>query len=423
MSVNNKSQHSVVSTNILPSISKYILNGADQENFLLKNYNLLVEKEIELDGSINKKTIDLVNNSIDVLNTNKNNSNTLRLFISNTAENQPWQQKDNIELDLKPAWVLRVEGKILGNESIPFSTLIKKINIHFDNFNKETLNIYEDDLSKDIEWDYLDNNNIQFNGLDIKRFGSQNRNVKITLELKNFNVSEYILPVINLNKNNGINKIHGNVQDMVSLIVEHVLKNGLIDQNTGLVDLNKDSNLLEIARLEDKFLATAFISLEDLIQSATKHGLIPLKPLKFDYLLRVDKETTFGENCYDIVINDSSLPNLKTQTEKSLRSHYLSELESFDSEINKLTLKNNKLLANLNNNIIPKYNFFNELSTQGNPAEFLQQFIEQQSKINKEIINQDSGYLEDVVRRSDYYVKNEQELAEEIGLLLQSGKI
>ncbi|OBA24884.1 hypothetical protein HANVADRAFT_4300, partial [Hanseniaspora valbyensis NRRL Y-1626] len=67
--------------------------------------------------------------------------------------------------------------------------------------------------------------------------------------------------------------------------------------------------------------------------------------------------------------------------------------------------------------------FFNELSTQGNPAEFLQKYIEQQCKVNKEIIAQDNGYLEDLVRRSQYYIKNEKELSEEIGLLLQSGKI
>lgn len=425
MTDNNTNLYSIshLSTNILPSISKYILNDSDTENVLIKNYNLLVDKEIELDSSINKKTIDLVNNSIDTLNTHANNTNTLRIFISNTAENQPWQQQNNIDLNKKPAWVLRIEGKVLGMDDVSFSSLIKKINIHFENFDKELLNADEDDLSNDIEWDYLDNNNIQFNGLDIKRFGSQNRNIKINLELKNFNVSEYIQPVIEINKQNGINKRNGNLQDLINLLVDHILKHNLIDKNTGLIDLSKDTNLLDIAKLEDSSLATTSISLEDLIQVSTKHCLKPIEPIFFEYTLRVDKETTFGENCYDITINDSSLNNTKTQAENSNYSHYLSELESIDSEINKLNLENNKLLANLNNNVIPKYSFFNELSTQGNPAEFLQKYIEQQCKVNKEIISQDNGYLEDLVRRSQYYIKNEKELSEEIGLLLQSGKI
>lgn len=424
MSENNKNQYnaSSVNTNILPSIPKYILSDNEQ-NGLIKNFNLLVDKELELDSSINKKAIELVTNSIDVLNRNTNGTHILRIFISNTAENQPWQQQHNIDLNKKPAWVLRVEGKFLGNDNVPFSSLIKKINIHFDNFDKESIQPDEDDLSKDIEWDYLDNNNIQFNGLDIKRFGSQNRSVKIMLELKNLNVSEFIKPVVEINKQNGTTKKNGNLQELVNLLVNHILNHDLIDKNTGLLDFNKDANLLAIAKLEEPTLTTTSISLEDFIQIATKHCLKPIEPILLEYSLRVDKETTVGESCYDITINNHGLVNSKTLAEKSLYSQYLSELETIDKEINKLNLENNKLLANLNNNVIPKYNFYNELSTQGNPAEFLVQYIEQQCKINKEIISQDSGYLEDVVRRSAYYVKNEKELAEEIGLLLQSGKI
>lgn len=434
MSFNNnvKSTDALSNINILPSISKFILTDDSENNKLIQNYNMLVEKELELDTVINKKTIDLVNNSVDIINEKiaEATKSTLRIFVSNTAENQPWQQGENIDINVKPSWKLRIEGKILGNDDFLFSDMIKHISISFVDFDPSSLKVDEDDLSTEITWNHIDNHTVKFNGLDIKRFGIQNRKVRISIELKNVKPSEFISHIVELNKKNGIFKTYGTTQDLINLIVEHILSHDLIDHATGLINLEKDANLYAIVNknlsTDDKPITE--ISLQELLQTSIKECIQPLKPLVFDYEIRVDKESTFGENCYDVKVqNPMEQPQLQQQKladlKKAEHSQYLLQLEALDKEINELNAKNTKILSELNTRLIPKYNFYHELSSQKNPVEFLSQYIEQQAKINKEIISQDNGYMEDLVRRSDYYVDNEDQLKEQISLLLQNREL
>ncbi|KAF0267832.1 hypothetical protein FOG51_02659 [Hanseniaspora uvarum] len=431
-SKNNHSGASLSSSNILPSISKFILSDDAENNVLIQNYNLLVEKELELDSIINKKTIDLVNNSVDIINEKitEGSKSTLRIFISNTAENQPWQQGEDIDINVKPSWKLRIEGKILGNDDFLFSDIIKHISVSFIDFDPSSLKPDEDDLSSQISWNHLDNNSVKFNGLDIKRFGVQNRKIKIVIELKNVKASEFIDQIVEINKKNGNYKSYGNTQDLINLFVEHILSHDLVDHATGLINLEKDANLFAIANknIDQDSRPITEISLQDFLQRTIKDCIQPLKPLEFDYEIRVDKETTFGENCFDIKIqNPVEQPQSQQQKLADLKkaeySQYLLQLEAIDKEINELNAKNTKILSDLNTRIIPKYNFYNELSSQKNPAEFLSRYIEQQAKINKEIISQDNGYMEDLVRRSDYYIDNEDNLKEQISLLLQNREL
>lgn len=431
-SSNNHPNASLASSNILPSISKFILSDEAENNVLIQNYNMLVEKELELDSTINKKTIDLVNNSVDVINEKitEGSKSTLRIFISNTAENQPWQQGQDIDINVKPSWKLRVEGKILGNDDFLFSDIIKHISVSFIDFDPSSLKPDEDDLSSEITWNHLDNHSVKFNGLDIKRFGVQNRKVKIVIELKNVKASEFIDQIVEINKKNGNYKSYGNTQDLINLLVEHILSHDLVDHTTGLINLEKDTHLYAIANknIDQDSRPITEISLQDFLQRTIKDCIQPLKPLEFEYDIRVDKETTFGENCFDIKIqNPIEQPQLQQQKladlKKAEHSQYLLQLEAIDKEINELNAKNTMILSDLNTRIIPKYNFYNELSVQKNPAEFLTQYIEQQAKINKEIISQDNGYMEDLVRRSEYYVDNEDKLKETVSLLLQNREL
>ncbi len=53
-----------------------------------------------------------MNNSVDnQRKITEGSKSTLRIFISNTAENQPWQQGEDIDINVKPSWKLQIEGK------------------------------------------------------------------------------------------------------------------------------------------------------------------------------------------------------------------------------------------------------------------------------------------------------------------------
>lgn len=74
---------------------------------------------------------------------------TLRVFVSNTSSNQPWQtvnkKLDNHAFDFDtgaiPTWTLRIEGKLLENketmkEKLKFSSFIKSIIVELDRNNR-----------------------------------------------------------------------------------------------------------------------------------------------------------------------------------------------------------------------------------------------------------------------------------------------
>ena len=283
----------------------------------LELYQQLLDAEKKLDMYLVRKKIDLCehitqwnhqNQSRDTLNHHDlTKVRYLRIFVSNIAENQPWQDPSR---DFGNAsWTLRIEGRLLDDvkaddPSRPkFSSFIQDIAVDFklkDEGNKKesTNSLKTDELSlldpsqsngetlqaggktpgltgeqqqqqqnqqqplqnftsgrpadndkivTAVEWHFDPSNPVDFDGLDIKRFGTENVECTITIQLKGFTGSslEYS-PELSLI----LGTSHGSLHDAVYALYKYILINDLLVGNEsdlrvathGSKDGNNNSN-------------------------------------------------------------------------------------------------------------------------------------------------------------------------------------
>ena len=101
----------------------------------------------------------------------------------------------------------------------------------------------------------------------------------------------------------------------------------------------------------------------------------------------------------------------------------VSELDKLFSETKVKTDALNREAANLKlqlNLSANKYNFFDRLAK--DPVPVLQEYIAASSNALK-VLSGDEGFNEDTVRRSQFYIDNEDMLYENLGILLTNGRI
>lgn len=146
-----------------------------------KLYRGLQDVEIRVDATIARKRLDLQ----DSLSRSMKNKKTMRIFVSNTAKDQPWQSSNRLEenaydfeTDAVPHWTLRIEGRLLTDEpevdGRRFSSFMRSIIVEIDRPN----DLYYD--SNYVEW-HRGQGTSQFDGLEVTRKGDFNVDVKITL--------------------------------------------------------------------------------------------------------------------------------------------------------------------------------------------------------------------------------------------------
>ncbi|KAK5963516.1 Rsc6p PWA37_004648 [Arxiozyma heterogenica] len=551
----------------------------------LNSYEDLIDIEKKLDTYLSRKQID-INQIVEQWNSsrnangifsqyNKDDIQYLRIFISNTAENQVWQleqqqhtNEENNEISKQdvesitngnsdPYWIMRIEGRLIDDlpaddpERSKFSSFIKDIAVDFkrlpknqhnnnsatattstnnnetsnnqnpavfnnhnnnnnnnnDNFESTNLNLtlpqntagsdnastitVNNNLSNDtdnkivdvVEWHADDENQVEFDGLDIKRYGSENLQCTVTIQPKGCtgNYLEYS-PELSMI----IGKSRGSIQEAVYSLYKYLLINNLLissanlskDNNMSKNRINHNSNssysnnkipkddgmgktvdettLVQI----DKFLSVLLgdenkdndgdinmdvdtdqsnnnddnglqeneirriMKLSEFLSLVNAH-VQPFKPIVIDYTVRVDKASTYGELVFDIEVPKLSTLSDKNRIDEIGRDglSLISELEKYTEE-NKDKLESHEreisLLKLQLNETAHKYQFFHKLGQDPVPA--LQDYIQSQANALK-ILSGDEGFNEDTVRRAQFYKDNEEMLFENIGVMLANGRI
>ena len=521
----------------------------------LKSYQNLVDIEKKIDIYLARKQID-IHQIVEQWNNSRNSNNIfsqyskddiqyLRIFISNTAENQPWQvqQQNQVNNEMSkqddnsmtnensdPYWIMRIEGRLIDDlpaddpKRPKFSSFIKDITVDFkrvpktqnkninnsnntstnndenmnnqnvpvsDNYNNNnssntesnSLNFVvpqdtdgnnnasdtDNQIVDVVEWHADDENPVDFDGLDIKRYGSENLQCTITIQPKGYtgNCLEYS-PELSMI----IGKSRGSIHEAVYSLYKYLLINDLIiskDKNNTIITNNhkisKNENMEKTVDETtfvqiDKFLSVLLedenkdkdgdinmnieidqsnensdndsqeneikkiMKLSEFLSLINSH-VRPFKPIVVNYTVRVDKASTYGELVFDIEVPAlSTLPNKKRIDElgqdglsliselETFTNENRDKLDSYEREINLLKLQLNET-AN-------KYQFFEKLGQDPVPA--LQEYIESQANALK-ILSGDEGFNEDTVRRAQFYKDNEEMLFENIGVMLANGRI
>ncbi|GAV48957.1 hypothetical protein ZYGR_0N03620 [Zygosaccharomyces rouxii] len=466
----------------------------------LKSYEQLKESEKRVDVFLARKRIDLQqsvsqwNNSKSGITTshNKNDVKYLRIFVSNIAENQPWQDENN---DIQNAsWTMRIEGRLLDTQEVQdparpkFSSFLQAIAVDFkkprdddddedenskgedgpkaedqdvdmDGTRNDSLvglslpmqmpsnpndnNVQEEkpksDITDAVEWHFDPINPVDFDGLDIKRNGSENIECTLTIQLKGvtgelLEYSPELAAVIGLSQ--------GSLHEAVYSLYKYILINGLLtnDENnlraptsTSSDSTNGENTIVKLdpsltklirqrpAPGSDEPLPTT-LRLSEMLKLVNAH-VSPIRSIKVDYTVRVDKASTYGELVFDVEV-----PNFAQQSKKEdeVKREGLSLLSDFNKltadlkpQLQELEARNAALLLQLNASA-KKYQFFNELSK--NPVGVLQEYIASSSNALK-VLSGDEGFNEDTVRRSQFYKDNEQMLFESLGVLLSNGRM
>lgn len=526
----------------------------------LREFEELKDAERKLDIYLARKRIDL-HQSVSQWNNSKsanqriNNTQYLRVFVSNVSENQPWQINNDTSADnndnLGPAsWTMRIEGRLINDQDIndpkrpKFSSFIQAIAVDFkkiptpkdnsnlkdsddvdmigneDNTNnnnsssingnsngsslnltlplqlptqtndtgknnsgniqnqnsqngQSTMNANESVITDAVEWQFDPKNNVEFDGLDIKRNGNENLDCSITIQLKNSTASQLIFSP-ELASIIGIRK--GSMHDAVYSLFKYILINDLLindeneiskdfhsmnSSNSSNTNDNKTNNEKTLVQINDdimNLLPNTFpqkktdlnsmnnnsqiekdndsnnteqstqskpkkltIKLVELLPLVNNH-VIPLPPIKLNYKVRVDKASTYGEVVFDVEVPMSNKNIPKSDLSQSgmsllgefnkLSNEAKPKLLSLDSEISALQLQLNASAS--------RYQFFNKLSQ--DPVPILQDYIASTANALK-VLSADEGYNEDMVRRAQFYSDNEDTLFESLSTLLANGRM
>ncbi|AMD21468.1 HER189Wp [Eremothecium sinecaudum] len=432
----------------------------------LSSLENLKDAERRIDVYLSRKRIDL-HQSITQWTYQKprdyNDTQYLRIFISTIAENQPWQtSSDDLELG---NWTLRIEGRLVNNEAVDsarrpkFSTFLQSIAIDF--HNKEATPVEKEEQNNEqvidkiaesgvsqvqhspipsskkydiVEWHADPNSPVEFDGLDIKRNGTENVDCTITIQPKGYTgdqlqYSEALASVVGTSR--------GTVHEAIYSLYKYILLNDLLmpDENANYKsNQNDDKMVVKIDSMIVKLLTSSnvnepkkYLRLMELPQLVNNH-LSPIPPVKLNYTIQVDKASTYGELAFDIevpsaLVNQTDLNGLPPNPLAQQGMMLLTEFNTLSSQLEPQFAsldKRSQLLSLQLNSTANKYQFFNKLSQ--DPVPMLKDYMK--STVNAlKVLSGDDGFDEDTVRRSKFYQENEAVLFENLGVLLSNGRM
>lgn len=405
-------------------------------------YQDLLQKERVIDTMINRKMLDLqeYQQKMGTMEmTGALGEDTLRLFIYNTSENQDWQQNSSPGVNgTTPNWTLRIEGKLLNNNS----NSNKKMSWFLSGMSIELKSVLgNNDLSGGpslIEWHddpkIPDNERLlkQFDGMDINRNGSS---IKGENEiLADIVIQPKMYPIKLKVSNDALLELLGKSQitqsECIKTILMYAKVNGLfeiqsIDENDSkrkIISIKSDELLMRI-------IGSQSISIPQLLELVGTKLLKPIDPIRISIPIDTLKSSTLGDCIIDIKVNKALLDgnqkqNIKDVDEISkLITNDILDKESLN-QLYKLD-ENLKLNIQLLNYSKMKFDFYNELSK--DPVNFLKLVMEKNDEYLS-ILTSDSmsfgknGLIdEELVRRSDFY--SDEFLKEHINVLFNSGRL
>lgn len=434
-------------------------------------YEQLQTRERLLDMMVNRKLLDLQDHQQRLSTaqlSGESNNDTLRIYIYNTSENQPWQL-ENVPVDSTqaptPMWTLRVEGRLLndetplddpnrqkmswflsglsielkpadGNNDIPLN--IKGVNVPGASGSSDTVIEWHDD----VKVSEAERKAKQFDGMDIKRGGSSYSNgegddreivANIVIQPKSYPIKLMVTDE-NLIELVGTKEI--TQTECIKRIFWYAKVNKLFEvQNLDNADLSnstdsgKSKGRKVISIKSDELLMKIFgeskLTMPKIMEIVGNKLLKPVEPIRISYHINTLKNTTLGEVIIDIKVNKSGLGEGKAVlddinsliTEEVLNKQNMADLIKLDENL--------KLNMQILNYSKMKYDFYTKFSE--NPAEFLKKILQKNEEYLK-ILSSDSmsfgkdGLVsEELVRKSDFYT--DEFLKQHINLLLNSGRI
>ncbi|TXT12853.1 hypothetical protein VHUM_01254 [Vanrija humicola] len=224
---------------------------------------------------------------------------TLRVFLSNTVHDQPWQlaKKDASDVDVNTGkgvagWVLRIEGRLLdtGNHRLDkqktkFSELLRSVVVEFDK--REVPTFPEGNI---VEW-HPKRGAKELDGFEILRRGDQNVKCRVILHIahkpERFKVLSPLAELISIRE--------GTRAEIMAAIWQLVKTSGAQDKEDPTV-------VRPVGGLEHIMAHGAeglrFHEIPEIITRFLAHP----DPVVIPYEIMVDKEFNFHQKCFDIPI-------------------------------------------------------------------------------------------------------------------------
>lgn len=349
-------------------------------------YTRLQEAERLLDSSIARKKLDLQ----DLLSKSIKQKQILRIFISNTCSGQPWQQQseDGGESSSteEPSWHLRIEGRVLDgskaeDEQRPkFSSLFTGFSIEIDDPTIEN-NVVEwhEPATVPSNPTPSQRDSLEFDVIDIRRKGSKNVKVKITIQLKEqpdkFHLSPPLARILAVDEE---------TRPGVVVAMWHYI------QFHNLQDMDEKRLIKCDGPLRELFMRDAF-QFPQIMELLSPH-LLPKPPVVFNYVVRTDRESTAGETIYDLEI----------KTDDPIRAQLLNIIETWKYEQQKILDIDEQIAvcAHGLNQSCARRDFFMQLAE--DPVNFIDRWVASQARDLK-IVSSDRGFNEEDVRKSSFY--------------------
>ncbi|KAI8095129.1 uncharacterized protein B0P05DRAFT_524830, partial [Gilbertella persicaria] len=276
--------------NMPPKIEAYIPES--------KLYTELCEFEKNLDVAIMRKRLDIQ----EAFGKPPHVRRTLRIFVSNTAADQPSQSEDanNFESndDNAPSWTLKIEGRLL-DPLIPtkkaqpiqkFTSFFKSIIVELD---RDPDQFPQGNI---IEW-HKQASSTDTDGIEIKRKGDMNVNARIIL-VPDFTPQKY--------------KVSHGLSEMIGIRLS--TRSNVMDELWKYIKRNKlhDDQDKRIIHCDSKMTGLFGVSQTDAAQlpSLVQSQLSFPDPVVIDYTICVDKQFNQSNTAYDM---DVELDNVARQ--------------------------------------------------------------------------------------------------------------
>ena len=286
-------------------------------------YQSLREMERRYDAAIMRKRLDIQ----DAVNRNVKNQKTMRIFISNTAKDQPWQMSDrpldenafDFDSGQIPTFRVKIEGRLLEDDAFSspdttnpdsdlfptppapapqrkFSDFFKSIIISLDR---------PKDLHPDgntIEWRKPSPNTqpatsalgqtgpTSFDAFEFTRKGDENLTCTVKLILDEtpdrFRLSPPLAQLLDTTEDTRAG--------IVMKLWEYVRRHNLQDPEERRT-INCDAPMKAIFNLERLYFPQ--------IPELTLSHILPVEPVEIKYTIRTDVPAHFSQEVYDVVVN------------------------------------------------------------------------------------------------------------------------
>jgi len=348
-----------------------------------KVYTELCEFEKKIDSIIMRKRLDIQ----EAVGKPAKTMRTLRIFVSNTAADQPMQQQQNDmdedAIDLNggsaPSWTLRIEGRLL-DPPIPtkkaqpvqkFTSFFRSIVVKLD----RDPNLYPE--GNVIEW-HKQPGGTDNDGVEIKRKGDTTVNARILLEMDynppKFKLSPALSELLDM-------KLETKPQIMIG-IWKYIQQNKLQGA--------EDKRLVHCDQKLQQLFGSAQVQFSHVPAFIDQHLSRP-DPVVIDYTIRVDREFHQSRKAFDIDVELDSLLKQKMMTTVAGTSTQ-KEILALDDKIV-------QCVQSINNSKI-KRDFL--LQFAGSPVEFINKWIASQARDLEIILGESQVNLEEM-RQSDFY--------------------